>query len=166
MAAGDKTLWADIDLLVNRRRCRLVATATQSIPHNVATALTFTSEEYDVYGFHDPVTNNSRITPNVAGWYTVRGAVHFPARADWTMIQCYYRKNGAGGTSIASGDRQGTTGNVAQSRSPQAALIDFNGTTDYVELITQHTNTAAVAQVTNQSAFLSSIFEVIYEGPL
>lgn len=166
MAAGDKTLWADVALMLNRPRVRLVATTSQSIPHNVAagTALQFPSEAYDNYGFHDPVTNNTRITPNVAGWYTVRGAIHMPARADWTLIQAWYRKNGA--VQWESADRNGTTGNVAQSRSPQAALMDFNGSTDYVELVMHHTNTAAVAVSTTQSVQLSAILEVIYEGPL
>jgi hypothetical protein len=53
--------------------CRLTKTAAQTIANNTSTALTWDSEVFDVGGFHDNVTNNTRITipTGKTGYYLV-----------------------------------------------------------------------------------------------
>jgi hypothetical protein len=45
----------------------------QSIPNSTWTALSLDTTTVDSYGGHSNVTNNSRYTAQVAGWYTVCG---------------------------------------------------------------------------------------------
>jgi hypothetical protein len=152
------------DALTNRNAlCRLVATATQSIPHNTRTALTFGAEDDDVLGWHSTSVNTSRITPNIPGRFAITGCVYLGGRADYSLIVADFGKNG---TAIAPAERQQpNTANNARSVAPALALQQANGTTDYFELYATHTNGASAAQATNQSSQFSSVFQVVYLGP-
>ena len=50
-------------------------TSVQSIASNSWTAINLNTEQVDTYSGHDTVTNNSRYTAQVAGWYSVCGVV-------------------------------------------------------------------------------------------
>lgn len=151
------------DALTNRGICRLVATATQSIPHNTRTALTFGAEEIDTLGWHSTSVNTSRITPNVAGKFALTGSGYLGGRSDFSLIVADFGKNG---TAVAPAQRQQPNStNNARSVSPPYTIVTANGSTDYFELFLTHTNTAAVAQATNQSSQFSSVFQCIYLGP-
>jgi hypothetical protein len=56
-----------------------VATAGQTISNNTLTAVTLNSEIYDIGGYHDNSTNNTRFTvpSGKAGYYQVSGAGYF-----------------------------------------------------------------------------------------
>jgi hypothetical protein len=56
-------------------------TVAQAMPTSAYAAITFTAEEIDSYGGHDNVTNNSRYTAQVAGWYHVLGIVQWAVNA-------------------------------------------------------------------------------------
>lgn len=66
------------NFLANRPLFIAHQTVGQSIPTSTWTQLTFTTEEIDTYNGHDNVTNNSRYTAQVAGWYYALGVVAFP----------------------------------------------------------------------------------------
>jgi len=51
--------------------CKVTKTADQSIPRITLTMVTWDSEEYDTDDMHDTVTNNTRITFNTAGKYSI-----------------------------------------------------------------------------------------------
>jgi hypothetical protein len=142
-----------IALTLNRPIVRLVQTVAQSVPDNSAVALTFTTEDLDTNNFHDNAVNNTRITPNVAGYYRFYGTYFTAAPGTLTFQAAYFRKNGSG--SIAPGPR-GNNGSLAQSVSP-TALIYCNGAGDYVELMAVQDSTGAV--LTNVSSHFSSVFE-------
>jgi len=59
------------------------ATVTQTSAQSLGTgswvSITLNSSQYDNYNGHSNVTNNSRYTAVVAGWYTVSGVVAFSA---------------------------------------------------------------------------------------
>lgn len=167
-AAGENVMIIDILRAIQasseRPIVRCLATATQSIPDAALTPLQFGAEDFDTHGFHDPVTNNTRITPTVAGYYDFRGTYYTGPRADYVTVDCSLRKNGV--TSMAPAERKGyptaaTQVSLAISTQCQA-LIFCNGTTDYVELMAFQDNAANVAQLTNQSARFSSVFEAIF----
>lgn len=63
----------------NTPRCSAYHSTTQSIPNNTQTALNLDSEDYDVGGMHDTVTNNSRITipTGQGGLYLIVAHVDF-----------------------------------------------------------------------------------------
>lgn len=149
-----------VDKTINKPVCRLVASGQQALPDNTATAINFTTEDVDTHGFHDNAVNPSRITPTRAGWYTVRGTVFFETQATPVISAAWIRKNGATNLPPAGRDVPGTQ---AFSRD-SAALVAFNGTTDYVELIAQQDS--AGADNTNQSSQFSSVLECIYERDL
>jgi hypothetical protein len=133
---------------------RLVASGTQSMPDNTATALFFSAaDEIDTHGFHNPSVNNTRITPTVAGIYRFHGSYFSAAMTSPSSRSCYFRKNGT--TVIAPGPRDG--GESITSSQEVTALIECNGTTDYVELMGQQDSSGAVN--TAQSAQQSSVFE-------
>lgn len=48
-------------------------TSSQNILNNAWTAISLNSEQFDTYGGHDNVTNNTRYTAQVAGYYSVCG---------------------------------------------------------------------------------------------
>lgn len=94
------------------------------------TPIAFNNEDYDDGGWHDTVTNNSRITPNVAGRFlfvfNLIGTLSGNATYDVVI-----RKNGS--TNIArinSSDATSQPSNFSLS-----AIDTANGTTDYYEVM-------------------------------
>ena len=49
--------------------CKVTKSANQSIPDATATIVTFDTETFDVGGYHDNATNNSRLTITTTGYY-------------------------------------------------------------------------------------------------
>jgi hypothetical protein len=137
---------------------RIIASGTQSIPHNTATAIAFSgTDEIDTHGQHNPSSNNSRITPNVAGVYRFTGTLAMGGRADWTYIEAGFRKNGSAALPSYVRIQPGSNNTV---RMVQVSVMQaMNGSTDYVELMALHLNAAVAAQVTNQSSQYSSSLE-------
>ena len=73
--------------LRSSRTARVRRLTAQSIPDSAdpcATAIGFTSEDFDVPAWHSNTTNNTRITPDVAGVYLVTANVEFAANAPVT----------------------------------------------------------------------------------
>jgi len=56
---------------LNDISAKVTKTTDQSIPNNVLTMVTWDSESYDTDNMHDTVINNSRITFNTAGKYSI-----------------------------------------------------------------------------------------------
>ena len=108
---------------------------TQAVPINTPTKVNLDTEEFD--------TNNcfsaGRFTPTVAGYYQVSFAVNWAAmvaqvRAAFVLKNGVRHKDGAssGNNGSASGEPSTAAG---------AALVYLNGTTDYIELGAQNSNT-------------------------
>jgi len=68
--------------------------AVQSIPSGAWTALQFDTEQIDTDGWHDNVTNNSRITVGVTGVYSVSGRFQISSTDNGDLGIAIY-KNGA-----------------------------------------------------------------------
>ena len=66
---------------------RVYNDANISIPHNVATALTFNSERWDTDTIHSTTTNTGRLTCQTVGLYFISGHVQFPAGSNVASIQ-------------------------------------------------------------------------------
>ncbi len=133
---------------------RIVATGAQSIPDNTATAIAFSAtDEIDTHNFHNPSSNNTRVTPTVAGYYRFTGSYFSLAMTSPVSRSCYFRKNGT--TAIAPGPRD--TGAQITSSQEVTAIIECNGTTDYVELMAQQDSSGAVN--TGAASQQSSVME-------
>lgn len=126
--------------------CRISDTAAQSIANNTLVALAFAAADtYDANGFHDPVTNNTRITPNVAGKYMIGGTVTLGSSSTVGARLIGVRLNGT--TYVGLDERPGI-GTTEQYISIATEYI-FNGTTDYAELIYRQTTGGAVTLSAN-----------------
>jgi hypothetical protein len=142
---------------------RLVdAAGGQSIPHNTTTAINFATEDFDTHAFHSTSSNTSRVTPTLAGYYQVHGAVSLTSRTDYTGFEAAVRKNGS---PIPAAERYGPgTGNTTQV-SNASAIVECNGSTDYFEISARHQNGASAAVLTVASAQFASVLEWSYIGP-
>lgn len=155
----------DVNLLANGGSCRIAQTvANTGITDNTAFGVTFTGTDIlDPRGWHNPASNSSRITPDRAGWYDVRGCVVFGGQTDYNNVEAYFRKNG---TTAIEGANMITPSAVASTLClPVVALVQFNGTTDYLELMGRMDRSGNGTGSTAVSAQRTSFFEVLYRHP-
>ncbi len=127
---------ADVDALDKTVAGRLVQQSAQGLADNTLNMIQFgtSSEVLDSHNAHSESTNNTRVTPPVAGWYDIRGCVVFAGLTSTAVFsETYLRKNGT--TAIEGAGRENGSGAGTGTHSRQCqALVYFNGTTDYVEL--------------------------------
>lgn len=122
--------------------------AAQSIGNGSLTALGLDTEEVDTYNGHDTVTNNSRYTPTVAGYYLVLGCYGYAANATGNRFAFVY-KNGA---LVVRGQNGGPAPGAANTGVTQvAAVVYCNGSTDYVETYCYQSSGGALNTTNTQS---------------
>src|SRR4029078_8612691 len=135
---------------------RLLQQSGQSITNNSATALTCGSgsENIDTHNFHDTVTNNTRVTPNIPGYYRLTGSVTFPA-SPFSQILIVVRKNGANYTPQTIYRPDAATSGSAQVATTVTAQA--HGSTDFFEVFV--TQTSGSTQTTGVSGVFETAFE-------
>jgi hypothetical protein len=116
-------------------------------------ALPLDNENWDPNGYHDNVTNNTRITPTVAGKYRVLGQVEWSSNATGQR-NISIRANGTTFHGIRNQNPVSDAG--ASTFQEVNAVLDMNGTTDYVELMVA-TGVGAAANVVGTSAFQGGV---------
>lgn len=164
VAGADRIFATDVNNLIAdsslRPVLRIFQGVAQSIPHNTDTALTWDSEVFDSHNFHNPASNPSRVTPNIAGYYRFYMTMYFGAATDYTLVRSNFRLNGAGAVSPAAnwGPPQATSGQPSSLF--HTMLQAFNGTTDYLEVVVKHTNGAAAARNTNVANPMITLLEM------
>lgn len=138
---------------------RLVQSGTQALANNTQVALTWSTEDFDTGSFHSTVTNPTRVTPNVPGYYrfTFTAFMGGTMTANSTIIDANIRTNGVNNIPPGPRDSAGINGGVSLFAT---VLIPMNGTTDYVELVARQQ--AGVGTTTNQSQQFSSVLEWEY----
>lgn len=161
MAAGDKAFWADISYAVAPPLTKLVQAVAQSLANASDVALTFTTEDYDSHNFHDPATNNTRITPSIPGWYDVRGTVVVAGAATLTSLAAVIYQNAS---QVPPLGRHGPNTTAAARSASTFVALPFNGSTDYVEL--RGNQISGGAMLTTVAGAFTSVFEVKYLRPL
>ena len=90
---------------------------------------------------------NSRIIPNLPGYYVVMGSVGASDVPDGRLVNAMIYKNGAW-ASYGTIDHQGGAG---RSSSSVSDLIYMNGTTDYLELSAYNSHSSALTLYTGYS---------------
>lgn len=147
-----------------RPMCKLHQTVSQTgIATGTDCVLTFTTEDIDPEGWHDNVTNNSRVTPNIAGLYevTVIGVwVATTGQITSTFASIY--KNGAQ-YSRAGNDKPDAASSQNTGTPTWVDILSMNGTTDYIQGSIQYGGTGP--QATNVSGSGQSCLIVRYLGP-
>ena len=153
-------LETDVDPIV-----RLVqSNAPQSLTSGLATPLQFdaASEIFATPGFHNGVTNNTRITPNIPGYYEFHGTASFAVgSSNYVQILAAIAKNGIRQEpqSVLRPDA-----GTAATSSQTVAILASNGTTDYFDLYGGQNSSGA--QNTNSTSGMRSCFECIFLRPL
>jgi hypothetical protein len=88
-----------------------------------------------------------------------------PAGTDYASLEIYIRKNGS--TNIPSVSREGPNATSSSRTIYVDHLVDFNGTTDYVELMATQDNTSSASRNTpSNGGSFSCTFEAVYEADL
>lgn len=131
----DITIAATSGGAVTERWARVRKSANQALSANTATALTWDTEDFDTDGFHDNVTNNTRLTipSGQAGRYQIEAAVRFAILSS--------------GQRMVTIMKNGTTYLIGATSAGMSVISTFGNCTtivdlavgDYVELITQTT---------------------------
>jgi hypothetical protein len=105
--------------------------ANQNVSNDTATKITADTEIYDTAGQYDNSTNY-RFTPLTAGKYFVYGSVFTHAgNTALAYSQLFIYKNGA---SIKVAQQDNGTNPLTNTTLYISAVVDMNGSSDYVEL--------------------------------
>lgn len=83
---------------------------------------------------HSTVTNSSRVTPTVAGYYACVGSLFWNSDTDTTQRKCILRKNG---TTTVPGSQSLIAypgGSQLIGQAAPLSIVQMNGSTDYIEL--------------------------------
>jgi hypothetical protein len=158
-------LTADLlNLATYRPVCSLHQTVSQTgIAVTTDVILSYTTEDVDQEGWHDNVTNNSRITPTLAGYYevTVIGTWVASTTISSTFASIY--KNGAQ-YSRAGNDKPNATSALSLSTPTFTDVVLIDPVAgDYLQSAIQYSGTGP--QATNVTGSGQSKFIVRYLGP-
>tara|TARA_E500000081_G_scaffold68778_1_gene70888 strand:- start:1349 stop:1915 length:567 start_codon:yes stop_codon:yes gene_type:complete len=123
--------------------------ADQSVSDAVLTKAEVDIEVFDTDNCYDNTTNY-RFTPNVAGKYFVYAKVCLSGSADASVrdIQTRIYKNG---TSYANTDFRYDNNDIARGSPVTIAIIEMNGTTDYLEMF------GYINTISGSPSFLSDV---------
>lgn len=144
--SGTKFWWVQIDY-TNRVSFRAFRSSNQVITgaSGIATKVQFNNEDFDIGGYFDNSTNY-RFTPLIAGRYFVNTTLQLSG-AETPFVTDLF-KNGTRIQRLASDDVSGTnrigTG---------CALVEMNGTTDYLEIYVTGDSSYTVLGSTDRCQF-------------
>ncbi len=114
---------------VNTPMFMATASSTTSMSNQTATKIAFANEIHDTDSAYD--TSNSRFTPQVAGKYFITGMIRFNSGTDFNDNILRIYKNG---TNVV----QHQQSNFHYECNTVSAIIDLNGSSDYVEIFGYH----------------------------
>jgi len=155
---GVRTKVLDIVHLCNmgRIKARAYRNAAQSIAGATEEKILIDTISFDTEGVVDIA--NSRIIPNLAGYYQVSGNARLGSIPDGETFFCSIFKNGER-VSAGSYFRNGSSG---QGISTVSDLVYMNGTTDYLELYIWNSYSSALSLAVGRS--LQNYISIV--GPL
>jgi hypothetical protein len=122
--------------------------AAQSIANSTLTALSMDSAVVDSYGGHSNVTNNTRYTAQVGGYYLIIGQVGYAANATGNRL-IELHKNG--GTTLSLGQGVSPAPGTANNSANQVCALLLMAAGDYVEAYTYQTSGAALSTIPSQT---------------
>lgn len=125
--AGDEITAAKLEKMSNIPRGRVLGTTAQTIANNTFTALNFPEEVYKVNVGHDPVTNTTFWSCQVAGLYELSGGVYMATNS--TGVRAVkFQKNAVdipGSGNSAQPQTGVQTSIVARTTQVELAVSDF-----------------------------------------
>ena len=136
------------------------ATSSQSIATATETAVQLNAESYDVSGWHDNATNNTRVTPGKTGYFEVHAGTRFAANGTGAR-SLRVKKNGT--TRVLLGGPEPTVGASEVHVVNASDTIRLDNASDYLELYAYQTSGGNLDVAADDSA---SFLTVIFRGPL
>jgi len=105
----------------------------QSVSSNAITKVTINTEVFDTDNAFDS-SSNYRFTPQTAGKYFVYASIMADSGSSSNLVEnyIYLKKNGS--TYIFQGATDFSNNNIRQHVATNAAVVDMNGSSDYLEL--------------------------------
>lgn len=126
--------------------------ANQSINNNTPTFINWDAEEYDTDGYHDNVTNNTRLTVPEDGWYVISGGAVFASNATgYRRIQIF--RNGTAFRGRATHSQNAVNGLATSMATSSSAFLCTAG--DYFEFEVTQTSGGALNVITNTSTYFA-----------
>lgn len=131
--------------LLNPPIAQITQGSVQSIPNSAVTPVTFDSTVNDSYGGHSNITNNSRYTAQVTGWYLVIGVAAFATNGTGVRVARLLKN----GSSVVYFDvwAQAVTAASTPTATATAGILQLNAG-DYVELGAYQTSGGALTTFT------------------
>jgi len=108
----------------------------QSISNNTSTKITFNTEQFDTAGAYDN-SSNYRFTPQTAGKYYVYCKVELYGGSTNSLEACFVQIKKNGSTLISSEHSAYPDNILHKIFIYNAGVVDFNGSSDYVEAFAQ-----------------------------
>lgn len=120
------------------------------------------TEVADSNGWYDNAAN-FRFTPQFAGKYKVSGQVQFSGAA---ISQAFVdvTKNSTSSPYARFLDLHSSTAGISVITIPISIIMDFNGSTDFVEMVANISSTAATLSFLGGSSPIRTFFEAAYIG--
>jgi hypothetical protein len=132
-------LLAQANLALNPPIAVITQNTLQSIPNSALTALTFDGSVYDTYNGHSTVTQNTRYTAQVPGYYFFVGAAAFASNTTGARVSRFF-KNGTG--IVYSDDWRNAVTAASTPTTCWSTLFVQMAVGDYVELDAYQTITS------------------------
>jgi len=126
--------------------------STQAVTLNGITKVQLNTESYDSDNCFD--TSTYRFTPTTAGKYFIYGQIYFYNTAGSNTVQrgdARIYKNGSVHRSQMSGVSDYPNSSFNEAAAGATAIIDFNGTTDYIELFVYAAGSSGTPTLSNGS---------------
>jgi hypothetical protein len=137
--------------MVNGPTFSAYSNANQNISSATYTKIALQTEEFDTNSNFDNATNY-RFTPTVAGYYQINTCFSGPGSGTGVIVANIFKN----GSNFKSGNQ--IPNNAAGTYVVVAALIYFNGSTDYVEIYAYQNTGGTVTLGSNSVDFAFSGF--------
>lgn len=136
---------------INNPICVIYRNTGLSVTSSTDTVVDFESELTDTLGWHSSITNPSRITPTIAGWYRLTGGMGWSGHATGRRKHSWLKNGSAivgGGTSYYAVN----SGVILHLFS--SPLVYLNGTTDYITVSVWQDSGSTLTNVTGDLSFV------------
>jgi hypothetical protein len=147
-----------VNFLATPPIARMRASGTQSIGNTTWTAINFDITDFDTDSGHSNVTNNSRYTAQVKGYYRITGTVAYAV--NFVPIASY----AINGSRAAAGSRVGGGTNLSTTSTADIEDIIHLSVNDYVELMTIQNSGVAAATAFSGDFGCSFSVQWLYSG--
>ena len=137
--SGNITIGSGVTLLSNVPAFEATLSSQQTVSDATATKAQCNTENFDTDGAYDNSTNY-RFTPQVSGKYYVYGSVATNATSSYLQhTKSLIYKNGS---EVKQSRLYNSDGHHMANTVPVVAIVDMNGSTDYLELFGFADNTS------------------------